>query len=81
MFNVIGQVAEHVIEGLKKNDPEHSSRCMFPNRNFWGDYIRQRNEATEREAKSYKTSKTFVIDNGGGNVVSVTINNSIHIGD
>jgi len=80
MFNVIGQVAEHVIEGLKKNDPEHSSRCMFPNRNFWGDYIRQRNEVSEREAKSYESSKTFVVENGE-NVVSVTINNHIHIID
>ncbi len=80
MFNVIGQVAEHVIEGLKKNDPEHSSRCMFPNRNFWGDYIRQRNEVSEREAKSYESSKTIVIENGE-NVVSVTINNNIHIID
>lgn len=81
MFNVIGQVAEHVIEGLKKNDPEHSSRCMFPNRNFWGDYIRQRNEVSEREAvKSYESSKTIVVENGE-NVVSVTINNNIHIID
>ena len=81
MFNVIGQVAEHVIEGLKKNDPEHSSRCMFPNRNFWGDYIRQRNEVSAREAaKSYESSKTIVVENGE-NVVSVTINNNIHIID
>lgn len=80
MFNVIGQVAEHVIEGLKKNDPEHSSRCMFPNRNFWGDYIRQRNEVSERDAKSYESSKTIIVENGE-NVVSVTINNHIHIID
>ena len=85
MFNVFGEIAkgvsDHLINGYtKKNDPSHSPRGMFPNRNFWGDYIRQRNEASERESESYETSNTVVVENGG-NVVSVTIINSVHIID